>query len=234
MTKAYRNIFFDLDDTLWDFTANSRSVYHKLYDELGYDRYFASFDRYIAIHEERNTQLWDEYGKGTISKDELNVRRFTYPFEHEGIDGCRDLALRFMRSSLAMMPTMGGTVPGAHEVLGNLAGRYHLYILSNGFRELQSAKMRSARLDGYFDKVILSEDIMVHKPATALFHFALSATQSSAADSLMVGDNIDTDIRGAMDAGIDQVWFNRTGRDPGHLRPTHTITKLEDLLSILP
>ena len=49
-----------------------------------------------------------------------------------------------------------------------------------------------------------------------------------------LGDNIDTDIRGAMDAGIDQVWFNRTGRDPGHLRPTHTITKLEDLLSILP
>lgn len=233
MAQRYRNIFFDLDDTLWDFTGNSRLVYRMMYERHGYSRFFKSFDHYLALYERRNEELWADYGRGLVTKDELNVMRFTYPFEHDGIGGCRDLALSFMRDSLAMMPTMRGVVDGAHEVLDCLAPRYNLYILSNGFRELQSAKLASAGLEHYFSRVILSEDIQVHKPRIEIFNFALSATQSLAAESLMVGDNIDTDIKGAAAAGLDQVWFNRWGNDAGSFRPTFEVRRLEQLLSLL-
>ncbi len=233
MAQRYRNIFFDLDDTLWDFTGNSRQVYRMMYERHGYSRFFKSFEYYIALYERRNEELWADYGRGLVTKDELNVMRFTYPFEHEGIGGCRDLALSFMRDSLAMMPTMRGVVDGAHEVLDYLAPRYNLYILSNGFRELQSAKLASAGLEHYFSRVILSEDIQVHKPRIEIFNFALSATQSLAAESLMVGDNIDTDIKGAAAAGLDQIWFNRWGKDSGNFRPMFEVRRLEQLLSLL-
>ncbi len=233
MAKHYRNIFFDLDDTLWDFTGNSRQVYRMMYERHGYSRYFKSFEHYLSIYEQRNEQLWADYGRGLLTKDELNVLRFTYPFEHEGIAGCEDLALAFMRDALGMMPTMQGVVDGAHEVLDCLASRYNLYILSNGFRELQSAKMASAGLGRYFARVILSEDIQVHKPRIEIFNFALSATQSLASESLMVGDNLDTDIKGAAAAGMEQVWLNRWGKAAEGFSPTFEVTRLRELLSLL-
>lgn len=88
-------------------------------------------------------------------------------------------------------------MPHAKEVLEYLAPKYNLYILSNGFRELQSCKMRSAGVDTYFKKVILSEDIGVLKPRPEIFHFALSATQSELRESLMIGDSWEADIAGA-------------------------------------
>lgn len=98
-------------------------------------------------------------------------------------------------------------MPHAREVLDYLSGRYNLYILSNGFQELQCHKMRSAGIDGYFRKVVLSDDIGVLKPHAPIFHFALSATQSYLEDSLMVGDNWENDVAGAYGVGMHQAFL---------------------------
>ena len=92
-------------------------------------------------------------------------------------------------------------MPHAREVLEYLAPRYNLYVLSNGFRELQVRKMESAGVEHFFKKVILSEDIGVLKPSPTIFHFALSATQSELRESLMIGDNWDADITGSLPCG---------------------------------
>ena len=118
-------------------------------------------------------------------------------------------------------------------MLEYLAPKYNLYILSNGFRELQSRKMKSAGVEGFFKKVILSEDIKVHKPNREIFHFALSATQSSFSDSIMIGDNIETDIRGARDAGLDQIYFNRWGKENLPFTPTYEVKSLNEIKNIL-
>lgn len=230
--KNYRNIFIDLDDTVWDFTGNSRIVYRTLYDKFGYSRFFESFEQYIAIFERKNEELWAAYGMGDITKEELNIRRFSYPLTVAGADR-PDLAGEYMNEALAMMPTMKGLVDGAYELLTYLRGKYRLYVLSNGFRELQYRKMESAGISEFFDRVILSEDIKVHKPNAAIFHFALSATQSSFEDSVMLGDNIETDIRGAMNAGIDQIYFNRWGLEHLPFRPTFTVSSLTEVKKIL-
>ena len=124
-------------------------------------------------------------------------------------------------------------MPHALEVLQYLSGRYRLFILSNGFQELQCRKMRSAGIDGFFRQVILSDDIGVLKPWPAIFHFALSATQSQLHESLMIGDSWESDVTGAHNVGMHQVYYDLYGKEEFPFRPTYRITDLRELAEIL-
>lgn len=124
-------------------------------------------------------------------------------------------------------------MPHAYEVLEYLAGKYNLYILSNGFQELQCHKMRSAGIDRFFKKIVLSDDIGILKPWPEIFHFALSATQSEACDSLMIGDSWENDVTGAKGVGMHQVFYNVTGKEELPFQPTYHISNLKELMQIL-
>lgn len=228
----YRNLFFDLDDTLWAFSDNARDTFEEMYHTYEYDRYFRSFRHFYELYEHRNIELWAEYAAGTVTKEELNRQRFLYPLEAVGA-GSATLAKTFSDSFFEVIPTKSKLMPHAREVLEYLAPKYNLYILSNGFQELQCRKMRSSDIDRYFKKVILSDDIGVLKPRPEIFHFALSATQSELKDSLMIGDSWDNDITGAKGVGMHQVFYNVAGRTTFPFQPTYRITDLKELLHIL-
>ena len=119
------------------------------------------------------------------------------------------------------------------EALEYLSSKYNLYILSNGFRELQEQKMRSAGVDKYFKKVVLSEDIGVHKPFPEIFYFAMSATQSELHTSLMIGDNWENDIAGAKDAGLGQVFYNVKKTTKFSFQPTGIMEDWNEIGKIL-
>ena len=143
------------------------------------------------------------------------------------------LAEQFSKDFFAIIPTKSTLMPHAKEVLEYLAPKYNLYILSNGFRELQSRKMRSAGVDEYFKKVILSEDLGVLKPWPAIFNFALSATQSELRESLMIGDSWEADITGAHGVGMHQAFYNVTERTAFPFLPTYHIHSLKELMDLL-
>ncbi len=229
---AYKNLFFDLDDTLWAFSENARDSFEEMYFKYGYDAWFNSFMHFYSLYEKRNVELWEEYGKGQIGKEELNRQRFLYPLEAVGV-GDSVLAQTFSDDYFSVVPTKEKLMPHAVEVLEYLAPRYNLYIISNGFRELQSAKMRSAGIDRYFRKVILSEDIGVMKPYPQVFHFALSATQSELHESLMIGDSWEADIVGASGVGMHQVYYNPKERTGFSFSPTYQVTDLRELIEVL-
>lgn len=228
----YKNLFFDLDDTLWAFSYNARDTFEEMYRKYEYDRYFRSFQHFYELYERRNVELWAEYADGKVTKDELNRQRFLYPLEAVG-EGNAVLAKAFSEDFFAVIPTKSRLMPHAREVLEYLAPKYNLYILSNGFQELQCHKMRSAGIDRYFKKVVLSDDIGVLKPWPEIFHFAMSATQSELRESLMIGDSWDNDITGARGVGMHQVYYNVTGRTEFPFRPTYQITDLKELLQLL-
>ena len=142
-------------------------------------------------------------------------------------------AQTFAADFFERIPTCSGLMPHARDVLEYLQGRYRLYILSNGFEELQCRKMRSAGIDGYFRQVILSDHLGVLKPHPQLFHFALSATQSQLSESLMIGDSWANDVAGAAGVGMHQVYYNVSGLTPLPFRPTYEITDLRQLMEIL-
>ncbi len=228
----YKNLFFDLDDTLWAFSYNARDTFEEMYRKYEYDRYFRSFQHFYELYERRNVELWAEYADGKVTKDELNRQRFLYPLEAVG-EGDAALAKAFSEDFFAVIPTKSRLMPHAREVLEYLAPKYNLYILSNGFQELQCHKMRSAGIDRYFKKVVLSDDIGVLKPWPEIFHFAMSATQSELRDSLMIGDSWDNDITGARGVGMHQVYYNVTGRAEFPFKPTYQIIDLKELLQLL-
>ena len=230
--QKYRNLFIDLDDTLYDFTAASREAFKETYDLLGYGRFFDSFEQYMEIYSPYNLMLWGLYGEGKITKDELNRRRYSHPLEVVGVQD-QALADTFCREALSRIPTKGHLVPGAMELLEYLRPKYNLYILSNGFKELQSRKMQTAGIDKYFDALILSEDIGVNKPDCRLYEHAMRKTASEPHESLMIGDMFDTDIVGAANFGMDSMYYNPK-RKTGHpFAPTYEVTHLLEIKDIL-
>ena len=195
MSRRYKNIFFDLDDTLWAFSENAYDTFQEMYHKYAYDRFFSSFDHFYQLYQKRNVELWEEYGQGKITKDELNRQRFLYPLEQVGW-GDAELAKRFSDDFFSVIPT-------------------------------------KAKIDGYFRKVVLSDDIGVLKPHAPIFHFALSATQSYLEDSLMVGDNWENDVAGAYGVGMHQAFFDVEGRSELPFKPTYHIKDLKELLTFL-
>ena len=231
MTK-YRNLFIDLDDTVYDFSAASRESFLETYEQLHYGRYFDSFEHYMSIYEPYNLELWRIYGEGKITKDELNRRRYSHPLEVVGVYDPQ-LAATFCSQALGLIPTKGPLMSGAIELLEYLQPKYNMYILSNGFKELQSRKMQTAGIDKYFDALILSDDIGVNKPHRKLYEHAMQTTASTPQESLMIGDMFDTDIIGAANFGIDSIYYNPKGKTGHPFAPTYEVKHLLEIKEIL-
>ena len=230
--QRYKNLFIDLDDTLYDFSAASRESFKETYDMLHYERFFESFEHYMSIYEPYNLELWRIYGEGKITKEELNKRRYSHPLEVVGIKD-QELAATFCREALGRIPTKNILVDGAAELLEYLRPKYMMYILSNGFKELQSHKMRTSGIDGYFDAIILSEDIGVNKPNRELYEYALQKTGSKVEESIMIGDMFETDIVGAANIGMEQIYFNPKKKENCTFTPTYMVTELLQIKEIL-
>ena len=228
----YSTLFIDLDDTLFDFAGASREAFRETYELLGYSRFFASFDHWLGIYEPRNKELWQEYNAGKINKAQLNKIRYNYPLEVVGHPD-EELGARFGVEALSRIPHKNMLLPGALELLEYLAPKYEMYILSNGFMELQSQKMATTGLTKYFKRVILSEEVGVNKPAPAFFEYAFAVSGAQKDSTLMIGDAFDSDIIGAANVGIDQMFLNRKGEKNLPFRPTFEVSELREIRNCL-
>jgi len=229
----YKHVFFDLDDTLWDFHANAQNSLHVTFDQLGLNDYFESFDEFFQIYMKRNNELWDLYGKGEITKDFLQVERFRYPLLRAGIED-DDFAKNMGKIYLDLLPERTILVPHARKLLDYLFGKYHLTIISNGFIEVQHKKLKNSKIDHYFDHIVLSEEAKALKPDKQIFDYALRLNKARPEEAIMIGDLFQADIVGAQNAGIDQVFFNWRKTDlKENESATYIIASLEDIFEIL-
>ena len=230
--SRYTTLFIDLDDTLFDFRQASRMSFHETYDLLGYERFFESFEHFLQIYEPRNRELWVLYGKGEIDKATLNRLRYSYPLEAVGHPD-EELAARFCTEALGRIPHKNVLIQGAIELLEYLHPRYDMFILSNGFQELQSQKMATTGLSKYFKRLILSDEIGINKPNPELFHYALEVSGARKESSIMIGDMFETDIVGAANIGLDQIFVNITGAKGLAFEPTYEVNNLLQIKDIL-
>lgn len=213
----YKHIFFDLDHTLWDYDANATVSLMELYDAHGLAGHGQfSAEQMVAAFFEVNYELWELYNAHKIGKDDIRAMRFPRVFEKMQVP----LALLpkdFEEEYVALCPTKSKTFPHAHDILTYLGEKYELHIITNGFNEIQKCKLESAGLDKFFHTVVTSESSEARKPHPKIFHFAFQLTGASAQDSLMIGDNLTSDIAGARNVNMDHIWFN----------PSNQKTKLE-------
>lgn len=204
-------IWFDLDDTLYDFRRSSDVALRGIYDARGLDRWFGSPDRWKEIYHRHNAALWELYNAGTITKDFLKLERFRRPLVEAGApdDIAVALSLDMDGDYLHRLAATGFTLPGANDLLRDLRREgLRIGILSNGFTEVQYDKLSSAGLDSLVDCVVLSDEIGVNKPRRELFDYALEKSGADVSRCVMVGDNPDTDIAGAIAAGWRAILFN--------------------------
>lgn len=230
----YKFVFIDLDDTLWDFHANAKEVLREMYGEQGLNRYFEDFEEYYRIYTVRNLELWEQYGKGQVTKEFLNVERFRHPLMTKGVDDV-ELARRTGIQFLDKLPDKNELVPFAAELLNYLSEKYLLSIVSNGFEEVQYRKLNNCGIGDFFRHIVLSEKAGALKPDRRIFDYALELNKAKPSEVIMIGDSYEADIRGAMNAGIDQIFFNLRNEviSSEKPQPTYTVSNLEEILQLL-
>ncbi len=229
----YKFVFLDLDDTLWDFHANAKSSLHEIFNQRNLDKCFECFEQYFDIYAKKNTELWDLYGRGEITKEALSLERFLFPLKQVGIND-EQMALNMGKEYLDMLPSRTQLVPQAKELLDYLYPKYPLTVVSNGFVEVQYKKLHSSKLEQYFAHVVLSESAGALKPDKRIFEYALELNNAKASETIMIGDSYEADIAGAQNAGIDQIYFKSNMTEREKILPaTFKTAKLEDVFSIL-
>ncbi|MDD4516275.1 YjjG family noncanonical pyrimidine nucleotidase [Massilibacteroides sp.] len=228
----YKNLFLDLDDTLWDTYHNNKECLEEIYTDYRWNQYYASFEAFFAIYQPNNDNLWAQYRNHEIDKQTLILERFAFVLRPMGIED-KETILAINKDFLGRTGHKTRLVPGAIELLEYLQKKYKLYILSNGFREVQDNKLNNSGLASYIRKMILSEDAGIQKPHKGIFDFALINTNSRRSETLMVGDSWEADIIGAYQSAIDQLWFNPDSKKANGFEPTFTVRSLSEICSIL-
>jgi putative hydrolase of the HAD superfamily len=229
---TYRHLFFDLDHTLWDFEANSKATLKELHAALQlHEKGVNDFDLFHKNYLQHNEKLWERYRNGYIKQEELRVKRMwlsLLDFKIADNDLAREMSVRF----LDLLPTRTILFPYTKEILHYLTDKgYILHLITNGFEKTQHNKLMYSGLKSFFKEVITSEGSGSLKPNKEIFEFALKRCGAKQEESIMIGDSIEVDITGAMNAGIDQVYVNHLGIEPG-IKPTYTVTSLKELENI--
>src|SRR5690554_60219 len=230
--SKYRHLFFDLDHTLWDYDRNVQESLNELFEiyrlpDLG----VSTFDDFFGAFKAVNFSLWGLYNVGKIDKTNLRKERFKRVFEHLGADGL-SVPLEMEEDFMRRTSSKPHVFPHSKETLRYLQDKYELHIITNGFNESQAMKMSASGLTSYFRLIITSETMGHRKPDKRIFEYAVEKLDGNSEACLMIGDNPDSDILGARNAGIDQVLFNPLGI-PCALDPTYTIACLSELKNML-
>lgn len=242
LTKSYKAVFIDWDDTIGDFVGAAKRALRDMYEKYNLSDYFASHEEFVALYKPHNLELWDKYGKDLVTKEYLSFDRFFYPLMHGSkiatVDCQRSticaLAERLSEDFLNLTTNYFSLLDGAEELVRYLADKYPLTVVTNGFVEVQYEKFEKSGLQDCFAHIVLSEEVGCQKPNPRIFEEALRRNELAAEDVIMIGDSWNSDIQGAINAGIDQIWVRW---NPGQSEPDKTATcevsNLREIMEIL-
>lgn len=231
-----RQLFFDLDRTLWDFEANSKRALQHLYESLSLDDTIEHFMHFHHTYIRVNANLWQQYGKGKLSKEALRDNRFKDALAHHGIHD-HQLAQKMSDGYIEMSPKQTAIFPGAIETLTELKRQeYRMHIITNGFHEVQHVKLETSGLKSFFDVVLSSESIGFTKPHREIFQEAQRLTNCQPQHAIMIGDDFKADIIGALNANWTAIHFDpevkfKKERNVPRVR---SLNELPEVINLLP
>ena len=225
--KRYRAIFLDWDDTIGDWSHAEQCALQDLYVIYQLKSVYPTAADFIAAYKPYNMELWTQYGRGEISKEELHFQRFHHVMGNPAqAREAGDIFLQLTNKYFSLMPY-------AEETVRYLAEKYPLTIISNGFKEVQYYKFAHSGLQDYFSYTLISEEVGINKPQPQLFEKALQLNGVNANEALMIGDSYTSDIAGAKAAGIDSLWIKSDGLSEEGKEATYIVADLRGVMQIV-
>lgn len=206
--EAITDVFFDLDHTLWDFDRNSALAFEKVFRELQIP---IQTETFIAIYHPINQACWKLYQVDKITHEELRYKRLRDSFDGLNYTISDEIINRIAVDYITYLPENNILFEGAIDVLDYLKSKYTLHVITNGFAEVQYKKLKNSGIDSYFSTVTNSEKAGVKKPHPYIYDYALKQAETEKERSVMIGDCIDADVRGAIAFGMSAVFFNPRG-----------------------
>ena len=228
MTTPYTHLLFDADGTLFDFEASQAEALKQTFDQFNLFYQSGFLETYHRINE----ALWSEFENGRLTQDQVVIQRFEQFFE---IIHCPANPLSFNQAYLINLAVHNQLLPGAQQLVQALFGKYHLLLLTNGVASVQRQRIANSPLAGFFEDMIISEEVGATKPNPLIFAAAFARLGNPPKRQvLMIGDSLNADIVGANQFGMDACWINpRHLPHPEVIAVRFEITNLSELLGIL-
>lgn len=224
----YTHLLFDLDNTLLDFTRSEAYALEETFSDfsLPYEQ------QYIDLYHGINRACWDAFEDGKMDLPTLRATRFAKFIEAMPLE--RDAE----RVGEAYLQHLGNTdfwVDGAKPLLDRLRPHFNIVLVTNGLKEVQWARLNRTGLVSYFEAIVISEEIGVSKPANAYFEHTFDQLKHpEKSQVLMIGDNLNSDIRGGNDFGLATCWYNpRQLNNETDVRPSYEIQTLQTLENLV-
>jgi|SRR5699024_2748804 len=224
--KPIKNLFFDLDDTLWDFQRNSALTLAYIFKKRNLPIDLAEF---LPVYRPINEAYWRRYREEEIDKTSLRLGRLTDTFNTLRREVSSELVIQLSEDYNRHLADFNHLFPETIPTLSYLSKRYRLHILSNGFGAGQRMKMKNSGIDAFFDSVTTPDDSGVKKPDPLIFEKALAKGKAEKESSVMIGDNVEVDVRGAEQAGFYPIYFNPSEDSDYIGHQIKTIAELKDI-----
>ena len=224
MYKHKKHLFFDLDHTLWDFDKNSAFAFDKIFKARGID---ITLQDFLNIYIPRNQHYWKLYQVNEISHEDLRYYRLKDVFDALKFEVSDELIHQLSDEYITYLPEYNHLFDGAIELLDYLKPNYQLHIITNGFSQVQDKKLTNSNISHYFETITNSEIAGQKKPSPIIFEYALKTANASKEESLMIGDSFEADILGALNFGMDAVFFNEDKIDN-----TYEVLQINHLLEL--
>ena len=219
-----KDVFFDLDHTLWDFDKNSKITFENIFTR---NHPAVAIDIFIENYIPINQACWKLYQYDKITHQQLRYDRLKLSFDAIGYKITDEAIALISDEYIELLTENNHLFDGTVEILNYLSQKYKLHVITNGFAHVQVKKINNAKLNPYFATVTNSEMAGVKKPNPIIFEYALDLAKAKKESSIMIGDSIEADVLGALDAGIDAIYFNESRQDI-----THSVKQINHLLEL--
>lgn len=218
------DVFFDLDHTLWDFDKNSELAFEKIFkmNALNID-----LEAFLSHYRDINFQYWKLYRDAEIKKEVLRFGRLNDTFTATNIHVDNAMIEKLSNDYITYLTDNNYLFDNTIEILDYLSLKYNLHIISNGFEEVQYRKLTKSNIHHYFKTITNGEDIGVKKPHPQIFHYALEKAQTEVSRSIMIGDGYEADIEGALNVGMDVIYF-----DTNNIKNETSVKQINGLIEL--
>lgn len=226
--KGITDVFFDLDHTLWDFDRNSAMTFEKIFQIHNINVHLSDF---LAVYEPINLEYWKLFREDRIDKASLRYGRLKNSFDKIAITVSDDVIHLLSEDYINYLPDNNYLLDGTFEILNYLKPKYNLHIITNGFHGVQHGKLEKSNIASFFKTVTTSEMVGAKKPNPKIFHHALELAGVAPHNSLMIGDNLEADVLGSMNIGLEAICFNIHGTElDSHVKQVSNLLELKTYL----